>query len=298
MGKLKDLTGMKFGHLTVRYRGENSKNGQTRWWCECDCDNPELILVQSGNLKNGHTTSCGKCQKFEDLTGQIFWNWLVLKRAEDYISPKGEKYVQWLCECQCQKKTHKVIRASILKNGGNKSCGCLHENTYDLTGEYGIGYTSKGEEFWFDLEDYDKIKNYCWYIDDREFVKSNTIINNKRTIIYMHRLIMDVTDTNIDVDHIKHKRYDNRKSQLRVATSSQNIRNSKLSKNNTSGITGVWKDNKTNKWQAEIMLHKEKIYLGQYDTKEEAAKIRKEAEEKYFGEWSYDNSQKHDINEN
>lgn len=32
-------------------------------------------------------------------------------------------------------------------------------NTYDLSGEYGIGYTTKGEEFWFDLEDYDKIKS-------------------------------------------------------------------------------------------------------------------------------------------
>ena len=34
-------------------------------------------------------------------------------------------------------------------------------NTYDLSGEYGIGYTSKGEEFYFDLDDYDKIKDYC-----------------------------------------------------------------------------------------------------------------------------------------
>ena len=38
-------------------------------------------------------------------------------------------------------------------------------NKYDLTGKFGIGYTSKGEEFYFDLEDYDKIKNHLWYKD-------------------------------------------------------------------------------------------------------------------------------------
>ena len=41
------------------------------------------------------------------------------------------------------------------------------QNVYDLSGEYGIGYTLKGEEFYFDLEDYDKIKDYCWHINKK-----------------------------------------------------------------------------------------------------------------------------------
>ena len=45
-------------------------------------------------------------------------------------------------------------------------------NTYDLTGEYGIGYTSKDEEFYFDLEDYDKIKDYCWRITMQGYVRA------------------------------------------------------------------------------------------------------------------------------
>ena len=43
-------------------------------------------------------------------------------------------------------------------------------NTYDLSGEYGIGYTTKGEKFLFDLEDYEKIKDYCWCVDKTDTV--------------------------------------------------------------------------------------------------------------------------------
>ena len=43
-------------------------------------------------------------------------------------------------------------------------------NTYDLSGDYGIGYTEEGNEFSFDLEDYDKIKNYYWNIDNKGYI--------------------------------------------------------------------------------------------------------------------------------
>ena len=68
---------------------------------------------------------CDNIGKFNDFTGQKFGNWLVVERGEDYISPKGYKATTWLCECQCENKTKKVIRASILKNGSSKSCGCM-----------------------------------------------------------------------------------------------------------------------------------------------------------------------------
>lgn len=54
-------------------------------------------------------------------------------------------------------------------------------NTYDLTGEYGIGYTSSGDEFWFDLEDYDKIKKLLLAFDQTWIFESKNI---KRRSIY------------------------------------------------------------------------------------------------------------------
>jgi hypothetical protein len=108
----------------------------------------------------------------------------------------------------------------------------------------------------------------------------------------MHRLIMGITDKKLIVDHIKHIPYDNRKSELRIFDIQKNISNRSLSINNTSGVTGVcWKRN-MNKWVSKISYKNKQIYLGSYDDFIEAVKVRKEAEEIYFGIYSYDNSMK------
>lgn len=57
MGKFIDLTGQKFGRLTVIERYKSSKGGHTRWKCMCDCGR-ETISCADG-LRNGQTTSCG-----------------------------------------------------------------------------------------------------------------------------------------------------------------------------------------------------------------------------------------------
>jgi len=62
MGKLIDLTGQKFGRLTVIERSyPNAKNRSTRWLCKCDCGTEKIILRDS--LKSGKTRSCGCLRK-------------------------------------------------------------------------------------------------------------------------------------------------------------------------------------------------------------------------------------------
>ena len=63
--------------------------------------------------------------KFEDLKGQKFGYWTVVERAENHPAARS---AQWLCECECG--TKKIIRASALKSGKSKSCGC-HKNDYN-----------------------------------------------------------------------------------------------------------------------------------------------------------------------
>lgn len=63
--------------------------------------------------------------KFEDLKGQKFGYWTVVERAENHPATRS---AQWLCECECG--TKKIIRASALKSGKSKSCGC-HKNDYN-----------------------------------------------------------------------------------------------------------------------------------------------------------------------
>lgn len=58
--KLIDLTGRRFGRLTVLQRAETIKK-RTMWLCRCDCGNE--VAVEANNLKIGHTQSCGCLQK-------------------------------------------------------------------------------------------------------------------------------------------------------------------------------------------------------------------------------------------
>jgi hypothetical protein len=92
------------------------------------------------------------------------------------------------------------------------------------------------------------------------------------------------------VDHINGNKADNRKNNLRLVTASQNLMNTKLRSDNTSGYKGVYYNKKNNKRYARITVNKKIINLGSFKNKEDAIKIRKDAEEKYFGEYSYNNS--------
>lgn len=232
-----------------------------------------------------------------DLTGQRFGRLTVVERAEDYVSPKGYKASRWLCCCDCGNKV--VVRKSDLTSQRTLSCGCFGKearynskkryNTYNLSGEYGIGYTSKGEEFYFDLEDYDLIKDHCWHINKQGYVVSTNIL--------FHRVVMGLPDICFEIDHKygETTRNDNRKYNLRITTKSQNMMNVGIRKHNKSGVTGVIWHKRREKWRAFITVNQELIELGFFNNFEDAVKIRKEAEDKYFGEFSYDNSKSYNI---
>ena len=61
---------------------------------------------------------------FIDLTGQKFGRLTVVERAEDYVSPKGNRLTQWLCKCDCG--NYSVVNACSLRSGATKSCGCIN----------------------------------------------------------------------------------------------------------------------------------------------------------------------------
>ena len=242
--------------------------------------------------------------KFEDLTGRVFGELTVVEKAPSHILPCGKSEIMWKCKCSCGNDF--ITRAASLKSGRCKSCGHLQKetaasnakklfkknNTYDLSGDYGIGWTSKGNEFYFDLDDYDKIKDYCWYIDSAGYVTNK----NGKDIIRMHQLVLPI-ESGLMADHIhgKETRNDNRKSNLRIVTPSQNEMNKGVRQDNTSGVTGVYFQSKSNRWCAEIVINGEKHRLGSFIDKNDAVNARKDAERKYFGEYAYDYSQKMEV---
>lgn len=230
----------------------------------------------------------------DDLIGKKFNRLTVVKSGEDYISPKGEKKRRVYCQCECGNPELVLITITRLTHGIIKSCGCLQkekvleicklnrrQNTYDLTGEYGIGYTRKGEEFYFDLEDYEIINKYSWSMHHGYI---ETCIGEGKNISMQRLLIMDCPEGMI-VDHISRKPCDNRKSNLRICRQVDNCKNKSLLKRNASGMPGVWFNKTRGKWQGEIKCDKERISLGLFTNKADAINARKLAEYKYFKEY-------------
>ena len=109
-------------------------------------------------------------------------------------------------------------------------------------------------------------------------------------MVRFHRFILGELCSNMVVDHINHNTLDNRKENLRICTQHQNTMNCSLSINNKSGCAGVSFSSKLNKWRSYIMVNRKQIHLGCFENIEDAISIRKEAEERYFGE--YKNSHK------
>ena len=233
----------------------------------------------------------------KDITGWKMWEHgipqsriIIVQQAEDYIKPNGKHEAMWLCRCNCGNSKIWPVVGYQITSGKTLSCGCVRKehvvesckkyNSYNLEGSFGIGIASNcNEEFYFDLEDYDKIKEYCWYKDfTTGYIKTKTPDNKW---IYLHRFLINNQYTL--VDHINHNKLDNRKANLRNATKKQNMLNRDgVISTNTSGITGVYFRNKSNKWIAQICIDNQVKYLGIFSDRKDAIKARLQAEAKYF----------------
>ena len=228
----------------------------------------------------------------KDLTGQKFGRLTVIER----VGSNKYKKALWRCVCECGCGNEVITTTSQLKSGSTKSCGCYNRdmaiqtnkkyNIYDLSNDYGIGYAhNNNKPFYFDLEDYDKIKDYCWS-ECNGYLETKIGFTNPNVSLRFHRLVTDCPD-NMVVDHINHNTLDNRKENLRICTVSQNGMNQKLSSRNKSGVKGVSFHTKSHKWRATITVNKKQIELGEFDDIQDAINARKEAEIKYFDEYRY-----------
>ena len=240
----------------------------------------------------------------EDLTGKTFGRLTVLGRAEDYVSPKGYKKAQWVCQCSCQNKTIITVFGSALtkKKHGTRSCGCLQKeaaaeigrnkrkcNDYELNledehGLYGIGYcTNTNSKFYFDMDDYDKIKNYTWseYVTTNNYHTAIAYDSNSKKCVRMHHIIVGKY-----YDHHDRNSLNNRRYNLIEATTQENNRNASKRHDNKSGYSGVFWHKKQQKWHAYIRKNGKRIHLGSFILKEDAIIARLKAEKEYYGEFA------------
>lgn len=130
----------------------------------------------------------------------------------------------------------------------------------------------------FDIEDLESVSQYKWSLSKRKeggfYVVTHSKDGNRR-LIMLHRL---VTGERFKlVDHKDRDSLNNRKSNLREATPSQNALNSKVQKNNKLGIKGVHYRKDLKKYRASIFTHGKTVYLGCFYTADEAAEAYESA---------------------
>lgn len=264
-----DLTGKKYGKLTVISFSHIDKNGKPVWHCKCDCD--VELTRQSQILKRSGHKSCG-CDRFINLIGVRYGRLLALSRIVDReFNKTGTK---WKCRCDCGEIT--IVASDALRRGLTKSCGCLSiENTVSRNVTHGMSKT-KIYHIWASMiarcksdgtghPDYggrgitvctewvNSFDLFYAYVGDRPAGKTLDRINY---------------DGNYEPGNVRWADH-----------TTQQI-NQRLKSNNKTGIKGVTLV-KDGKFLATLVIYGAKVLSKEFFTLEEAMEARRIAEEKY-----------------
>jgi len=136
-----------------------------------------------------------------------------------------------------------------------------------------------------DSEDFPLIKNQKWYLNSNGYVMTRFKQGNKKRVhLTIHSIILGRPDSYID--HEDDNPLNNKKSNLRICTQSQNTANKRKQSNNTSGFKGVSWHKTRSKWRASIRFEYKQYHLGLFKSKGEAAFVYNAAAEKLHGEFA------------
>lgn len=121
-----DLTGKRYGRLTVLRLEKQLDSGKTSWFCQCDCGNQCVVTSHSLHYKKRKSCGCLHREVTErqqaDLTNQVFGRLTV-------VSPTSERdragSIIWMCRCECG--TEIKVSQGRLYQGLYKSCGCVRQ---------------------------------------------------------------------------------------------------------------------------------------------------------------------------
>lgn len=165
----------------------------------------------------------------------------------------------------------------------SKECadkGFIKRNEYELFDDHAeIIINSKvfGEQrVLIDIEDIDRCKLQTWKFINRT---SPYIISSEK--ILLHRYILDYKGKNV-IDHLDGNKLNNQKNNLLICSQWKNCQNRKTTQNR-SGCIGVFYHKQYKKWWAYISYQGKRENLGYFKDYEQAVKVRKDAEKKYYG---------------
>ena len=151
------------------------------------------------------------------------------------------------------------------------------------------GKTGEGKFAIVDIEDFEKLNQFRWYMDKNNYVHRSQHIsgsgkNRKKKTISLHRYLINPPKGKI-IDHADRNPLNNLKSNLRICTRSQNEANSP-GRGGTSEYKGVSWDREKLKWLAGIKHQYERIYIGVFKNEIDAAKAYNKKAKELFGEFA------------
>lgn len=136
-----------------------------------------------------------------------------------------------------------------------------------------------------DPEDFGLLDEHKWWLRATSEHLRYAARKENGKMIYMHREILN-TPAGMHTDHINGNGLDNRKSNLRICTPTQNQHNSIKWANTSSRFKGVsWKKS-ARKWEAYIRINKKLIHLGHYNSEIKAAEAYDDKAIEIFGEFA------------
>lgn len=254
--RLCDLTGQRFGKLLVIGREGATPSGYALWRCRCACGCE--IVVESRRLRRGSIKDCGcsnKCQMRRDLTGRVFGQVTALEPT-DSRTEDGD--VIWKCRCGCGKEfeasSRKLLRGSV------KDCGCKLNLTQKWIGRRFGNLTVVAFEGKKDHRNMWRCRCDC----GNEVVVREICLKNGHT-----------TSCGCKVDPSRYCHFVD-------GTFVEAIQARTMLKNNTSGVRGVYLNQRTQRWVARIGFRGKTYYLGSFENLEDAKKARKLGEEMTF----------------
>ncbi len=263
--------GFCVGKLTVTEATPERKSGYTVWRCSCECGGS--ICLDTRTLQRGTIQDCG-CESVvkpgqRDITGQRFGKLTALYPTGKRGSGGG---LIWHCKCDCGGEVDAPL--AQLRSGYRKSCGCLSRPPLkDFIGKrFGKLVVKSYAGKWEGLHHW-----LCICDCGNETVVGQTTLQSGKTkscgclqkITYKDNLKL-VDGTSVTMIEASRQR---------------------LISSNSSGYNGVYKNRRSGRWAAQITFKGKTYYLGSYMKIEDAVKIRKEAEERLYGEfleWYYD----------
>ena len=215
---------------------------------------------------------------YNDIVGRKFGRLTVLSYEGIKVSGKeGHGRSCYRCICDCGKEV--IVKRKYLLNGRRTSCCDCTKITHE--GDEYRYFDINGDSFIFDAQDLNLVQGHRWRIDPYGYPVTRIEQKNYR----LSRLILQ-PQNGLYVDHINGDTRDNRRENLRLASTVDNQRNMRIPTHNSTGFKGVTYVRAKGRYRAQISINDRTKHIGYFDTSEEAARAYDTAARFLFGEFA------------